>query len=217
MQTFQLAAAFIFFISIPVSTGADVRGRPHIGAADRVAVPFLADHGPRRSVSGRVHAELFGLMEYGMTVDEIMQVLPEGRGVHLEYTDDKSVTLHWFTTMWGECANVHLQMMGSGQTLNAVVVVIENCEKTIVNQTGVSLSVECQEVTAKITRYLEERYGVPRKEWEPYAEGDGYLEKAIWMSPTSEIYFVFTKSGEQDGADRFEVSTAPLLVFEPQK
>ena len=135
----------------------------------------------------------------------------------MENMDDKSVTLHWLTTLWGESANVHLQMMGSGQTLNAVVVVIENCEKTIVNQGGVSLSLECQKVTTMITRYLEERYGAPEEEWEPYAEGDGYLEKTIWMSPTSEIYFVFTKSGEQNGADRFEVSTAPLLVFEPQK
>ena len=216
MRAFHAAAAFIFF-SIPAGTGAVVRGGPHTGTVDRVAVPFLADHGPGRSVSGRVHAELFGFIEYGMTVDEIMQVLPEGRGVQVEYTDDKSMTLHWFTTLWGECANVHMQMMGSGHTLSAVVVVIENCEKTIVNPGGVSLSPECQEITTKIARYLEERYGAPREEWEPYAEGDGYLEKTIWMSPTSEIYFVFTKSGEQDGVDRFEVSTVPLLVFEPPK
>lgn len=217
MQTFHVTAAFIFFMSI--LTGADPfgTGRPHSGKADRVAVPFLAGHGPGRTVSGRVHAELFGLIEYGMTMNQIKRVLPNGRGFQVEYTDDKSVTLHWSTTMWGECANVHLQMMGSGQTLSAVVVVIENCEKTIVNQSGVSLSLECQEVTTKIARYLEERYGAPRTEWEPYAEGDGYLEKMIWMSPTSEIYFVFTKSGEYNGADRFEVSTAPLLVFEPQK
>jgi hypothetical protein len=217
MQTFHPAAAFIFFIAMLMSTGAVATGHLHTGKVDRVAVPFLADHGTRRPASGKVHAELFGTLEYGMTLDEIMQVLPKGRGVQVEYMDDKSVTLHWFTTMWGECAKVHLQMMGGGQTLNAVVVVIENCEKTIVNQDGVSLSPECQEVTTKISRYLEERYGAPREEWEPYAEGDGYLEKTIWMSPTSEIYFVFTKSGEQDGADRFEVNTAPLLVFEPQK
>ena len=217
MQTFHRVATFVFLASIFAGRSAVAAGRVGTGKVDRVAVPLRADPGTKRSASGKVHAELFGSLEYGMTLDEIMKVLPEGRGVQVEYMDDRSATLHWFTTMWGECAKVHLQMMGVGQTLNAVVVVIENCEQTIVNQDGVSLSPECQEVTTKISRYLEERYGAPREEWESYAEGDGYLEKTIWMSPTSEIYFVFTKSGEQDGADRFEVNTAPLLVFEPQK
>jgi hypothetical protein len=217
MKTFFPAAAFVFFIAILMSRGPAARGRLHIGTVDRVAVPFLADRGTRRSVSGKVHPELFGPLEYGMTLDEIMQVLPKGRGVQVEHMDDKSVTLHWFTDMWGESAKVHIQLMGLGQTLSAVVVVIDNCENTIVNPGGVSLSRECQEVTTRIARYLEERYGAPEKEREPYAGGDGYLEKTIWMSPTSEIYFVFTKSVEQNGADRFEVDTAPLLVFEPQK
>ncbi len=184
---------------------------------DRAAVPIVADRATRRSDRTKVHAELFGPIEYGMTLDEIMQVLPEGRRVKVEYMDDRSVTLHWFTTMWGEFAKVHLQMTGTGQTLNAVIVVIDNCENTIVQPGGVSLSPECQKVTGRIARYLEERYGAPRRERETYAGGDGYLEKTIWISPTSEIYFVFTTSVEQNGLDRFGVSTAPLLVFEPQR
>jgi hypothetical protein len=217
MRTFHPVAAVMVFVALHLSTDVVARGRLHAGRGDRVAVPFLADRGAGRSNSGMVHAELFGPLEYGMTLDEIMRVLPKGRGVQVEYTDDKSMTLHWFTTMWGEPAKVHLQMMGRGHTLNSVVVVIDNCENTVVSPEGVSLSRECQVVTTKIAQYLEERYGAPRKEREPYAEGDGYLEKTIWISPTSEIYFVFTKSVEQNGADRFEVNTAPLLVFEPQK
>lgn len=230
MQIFHLLLALLFFISILGGPSVATSGGSSSGVTpvklspakavktgDRAAVPFLANHGTRRSISRKVHAELFGPIEYGMTLDQVMQVLPKGRGVKVEYMDNKSVTLHWLTTMWGEFAKVHLQMMGSGQTLNAVVVVIDNCENTIVKPSGVSLSSECQEVTRRIAQYLEERYGAPRKEREPYEEGDGYLEKTIWMSPTSEIYFVFTKSVEQIGADRFEINTAPLLVFEPQK